>query len=66
MTDIPPLPGTWWAYYTDQAGRRAVLTIAVAGRHLVLTTAAGAQLRLTATEAAMLLENLECATGQLR
>lgn len=26
---VPPLPGTYWTYYTDQAGKRAVLTIEI-------------------------------------
>lgn len=53
---------TWWAYYRDAAGTRSVLNIEVELRRLVLTTASGEVLRLTPTEAAMLLDNLESAT----
>ena len=53
--------GTWWTFYTDATGTGAVLNIEVVQRRVVLTTAAGEVLRLTAADAAMLLENVESA-----
>jgi hypothetical protein len=58
-------PGTWWAYYADHHGRRCVLTIAIAERDLLLTTAPGAILRFTCSEAGMLLENIDSAVAEL-
>jgi hypothetical protein len=57
---VPPLPGTYWTYYTDEAGKRAVLTIEIVRRTIVFTTSAGERLLLSATELGMLQENLEC------
>lgn len=57
--NVPPLAGTWWTYYTDTAGRRAVLTIEHVGCKVLLTTSAGERLLLSPTELAMLIENLE-------
>lgn len=53
--------GTWWTFYTDAAGNGAVLNIEVELRHVTLTTATGEVLRLTPTDAAMLLESVELA-----
>lgn len=53
--------GSWWTFYTDASGTGAVLDIEVAQRRIVLTTASGEVLRLTPSEAAMLLENVESA-----
>ena len=57
---VPSLPGTYWAYYTDESGNRAVLTIELANRRIALTTSAGERLLLSPTELGMLQENLEC------
>lgn len=57
--NVPPLPGTWWTYYTDAAGKRAVLTIELVRRKILFTTSAGERLLLSPTELAMLIENLE-------
>lgn len=63
--NVPPLPGTWWTYYTDPAGNRAVLTIEVRHPGILLTTSAGERLLLSPTELGMLLENLECAASEV-
>ena len=63
--NVPPLPGTWWTYYTDAAGNRAVLTIELQGRTILLTTSAGERLLFSPTELGMLLENLEVAAGEV-
>ena len=59
--DVPAAYGTWWSFYTDASGNGAVLNIEVEQRRVVLTSAMGEVLRLTPTEAAMLLENVESA-----
>jgi hypothetical protein len=63
--NVPPLPGTYWTFYTDAAGKRAVLTIELVGRKILFTTSAGERLLLSPTELAMLMENLESAASEV-
>ena len=62
---VPSLPGTYWAYYTDESGNRAVLTIELAGRRVALTTSAGERLLLSPTELGMVQENLDCVAQEI-
>jgi hypothetical protein len=56
--------GPFWCFYTDSAGNRVQLAMAVVDGRVVLTTASGETLTFSGLELGMLLENLEAVTGR--
>lgn len=56
--------GRYWCLYTDAAGNRVQLAMAVVDGQVVLTTASGEVLTFSGVELGMLLENLEAVTGR--
>ena len=54
----------FWCFYTDAAGNRVQLAMAVVDRQVVLTTASGEVLTFSGVELGMLLENLEAVAGR--
>jgi hypothetical protein len=60
-TAIPVPPRTWWTFYSDSDGHRAVLTITVDDGLVTLTTSAGESLSFSAHELAGLRQDLESA-----
>jgi hypothetical protein len=54
----------YWCLYTDAAGNRVQLAMAVVDGKVVLTTASGEVLTFSGVELGMLLENLEAVAGR--
>jgi hypothetical protein len=59
-----PMFSPHWCFYTDAAGNRVQLSMAVVDGRVVLTTASGEVLTFSGLELGMLLANLEAATGR--
>lgn len=54
----------YWCFYTDVAGNRVQLAMAIVDDRVVLTTASGEVLTFSGLELGMLLENLEAVAGR--
>lgn len=63
---IPELPGTWWTYYADAAGNRAILTTHITQNAIHLRTSEGERLRFTPAEFDVLVSDLSVAAAEAR